>query len=420
MHCLSFDFKSSSQSPSQSHSHSHSTSQNSYPTHPPGVVISSSPDDISEHGKCLCKCLNQTCSLLPWNSNHGTPRSSTTQFSPTLNLSHEYTLALQNTSYNEIRSIIEAQMQVENAIEIEGTDTYHLRLSPVLRPNRDSVHQALQHINHDATLTRLVSTYFDHGENITTLCLMLRQCVSRARTLYAPITDLLQQFPYDPSSIHLSHCNSALDVFVQFDSLDNPFPVPDSPDFKEMHHSFSQLREQLDRHRNKYLSRSRFLHRSTTGSAICLIGSVVGVVVSALVISTHALAAIVGLAAIPLCPCHVPSSLKMKQLERMAQLYAATRSGTFFHINYLDSIVCLVDLLHSTVKDDRNLIRIVLKSGGDIHPIYEVVKYLRNDRTNFFDKLKELEDHIYFCFDAVNKSRANLLDQIQLHQSSNS
>ncbi|KAE8653810.1 Kinase superfamily protein [Hibiscus syriacus] len=244
-------------------------------------------------------------------------------------------------------------MQADNVIEIEGTVTHHLRLTPFLRPRRDSVHQALRHINPDATRTRLVSTYFDHGENITTLCLMLRQCVSRARTLYAPISDLLQELPSDQSSIRLSHCNCALDVFVQFDSLDNPFPSPDSHNFNETHRSFSQLNEQLDHHRNKSLSRLRLLNRSTTVSAICLIGSVIGVVISAVVISTHAVAAIVGLAATPLCPCGVSSSLKMKQLTHKAQLYAATRSGTFFHINYLVSIVCLVDLLHSAVKDDR-------------------------------------------------------------------
>ncbi|KAE8692007.1 Kinase superfamily protein [Hibiscus syriacus] len=311
-------------------------------------------------------------------------------------------------------------MQADNVIEIEGTDTHKLRFSPVLRPSRDSVNQALRHINPDSTLTRLVSTYFEHGESITTLCLMLLQCVSRARALYAPVSDLLHEFPSDLSSIRLSHCNSALGVFVRFDSLDNPFPSPDSHNFNEIHRGFCQLNEQLDHHRNKYLSRLRLLNSATTGSAICLIGSVIGVVISAVVISTHALAAIVGLVATPFCPCGVPSSLKKKQLAHMAQLYGATGSGTFFHINYLESIVCLVDLLHSAVKDDRNLIRIALKSGADIYPVYEVVKYLRNNHNKFFGKLKELEDHIYFCLDAVNKSRANLLDQIQLHQSSNS
>ncbi|MBA0660390.1 hypothetical protein Goklo_012411 [Gossypium klotzschianum] len=406
-------------SPLQTQTRSHSMSQNSCPQHSQGNVASPFPDVLREHENCLCKCLNQICSSLSGNFTDDTPRSSTIQLSPTLNLSHEYSLALQNNSYNEIRHMIEAQMQVENVIEGEGTDTHHLRLSPVLRPNRDCVHQALLHTNPNATLTHLLSTYFDHSENITTLCLMLRQCVSRARTLYAPITYLLQEFPYDPSSIHISHCNSAIDVFTQFDSLDNPFPSPDSHDFNEMHHSFSQLKEQLDHHRNKSLSRFRFLHRATSGSAFCLIGTVVGVAISAVVISTHALAAFVCLVSTSLCPIHVPSHLKKKQLVHMAQLYAAARSGTFFHINYLESIVCLVDLLHSAVKGDRELIRIALKSR-DIYPIYEVVKYLRNSRNKFFDKLKELEDHIYFCFDAVNKSRANLVDQIHPHQSSNS
>ncbi|TYJ39436.1 hypothetical protein E1A91_A04G070600v1 [Gossypium mustelinum] len=387
--------------------------------HSQGNVASPFPNVLREHENCLCKCLNQICSVLSGNFTDDTPSSSTTQLSPTLNLSHEYSLALQNNSYNEIRHMIEAQMQVENVIEGEVTDTHHLRLSPVLRPNRDCVHQALLHTNPNAKLTHLLSTYFDHSENITTLCLMLRQCVSRARTLYAPITHLLQDFPYDPSSIHISQCNSAIDVFTQFDSLDNPFPSPDSHDFNEMHHSFSQLKEQLDHHRNKSLSRFRVLHRATSGSAFCLIGTVVGVAISAVVISTHALAAFVGLVSTSLCPIYVPSHLKKKQLAHMTQLYAAARSGTFFHINYLESIVCLVDLLHSAVKGDRELIRIALKSR-DIYPIYEVVKYLRNSRNKFFDKLKELEDHIYFCFDAVNKSRANLVDQIHPHQSSNS
>ncbi|MBA0746671.1 hypothetical protein Gogos_009169 [Gossypium gossypioides] len=406
-------------SPLQTQTRSHSMSQNSCPQHSQANVASPFPDVLREHENCLCKCLNQICSALSGNFTDDTPRSTTTQLSPTLNLSHEYSLALLNNSYNEIRHMIEAQMQVENVIEGEGPDTHHLRLSPVLRPDRDCVHQALLHTNPNATLTHLLSTYFDHSENITTLCLMLRQCISRARTLYGPITHLLQEFPYDPSSIHISQCNSAIDVFTQFDSLDNPFPSPDSHDFNEMHHSFSQLKEQLDHHHNKSLSRFRLLHRATSGSAFCLIGTVVGVAISAVVISTHALVAFVGLVSTSLCPIYVPSHLKKKQLAHMTQLYAAARSGTFFHINYLESIVCLVDLLHSAVKGDRELIRIALKSR-DIYPIYEVVKYLRNSRNKFFDKLKELEDHIYFCFDAVNKSRANLVDQIHPHQFSNS
>ncbi|PPD80867.1 hypothetical protein GOBAR_DD22218 [Gossypium barbadense] len=190
-----------------------------------------------------------------------------------------------------------------------------------------------------------------------------------------------QVLPYDLSSINLSQCNLAFDIFLQFDSLDNPFPSPESHNFNEMRRSFSLLKEQLDQRLHK--SRSR------------------------------------GLIATPLCPIYIPSHLKKKQLARTAQLDAAS-SGTFFHIKDLDTIVCLVDWLHASVENDRDLVRFGLERGRDIYPIYEVVKHLRNNHNKFFDQLKELEEHICLCFNVVNKFRAKLLNQIHLHQSTDS
>lgn len=226
-------------------------------------------------------------------------------------------------------------------------------------------------------------------------------------------------FPYELSSINQSQCNWAFDVFHQFYSIGNPFPCPDSHNLDEMRRSFSQLKKQLDQHIYKSLSRGRFLQRATTASAICLIGTVVGVVVSAVVISTHALAAVVGLVATPLCPIYVPTHPKKKQLAHMAQLHSASR-GSYFHNKDLDTIDSLVAWLYNAVEGHRQLILIILERDGDIYPIHEVVKQLRNNHKEFFDQLKELEDHIYLCFNAVNKYRAKLLDQIHLPQSSNS
>ncbi|XP_022750425.1 UPF0496 protein At3g19330-like isoform X2 [Durio zibethinus] len=394
MQCLSFNFKSSPSSPSAAH-----------PTSP--------QTQTQSIGYNSCPPLSQG------NSTDGTPRSSATQLSPTFNLTREYTLAVQTNSCIGIRSRIEELLQVENVIENGDMDNHQLCSSQVLQPNRDCVRQALSHSNPKATLTRLVSTYFDHSENITTLCLSLFQCLRRARALYAPINDLLQEFPYDLNSINQSQCNWAFDVFSQFDSLENPFPCPDSHNFNELRRSFSQLKEQLDHRLFKSLSRDRFLHRATTGSAICLIGTVVGVVVSAVVISTHALAAIVGLVATPLCPVYVPSYLKRKQLGHMAQLKAAVM-GTFAHKEDLDTIVCLVDWLYSAVEGDMQLIRFGLERGREIFPIHEVVKHLRNNHIKFFDRLEELEQQMCLCFSAVNEYRAKLLDQVHLNQSSNS
>ncbi|KAK8489606.1 hypothetical protein V6N13_024019 [Hibiscus sabdariffa] len=396
MQCLSFNFNSSAPSFPTS-----PQSQLQSQTHPNG--LNSCPPPHSQG-----------------NSTDGTPRSSTSQISPSFNLSGEYIRALQTTSYNEIRSRIEDQVHIENAIDTEGMeDSSQLRISQVLHPDRESVHQALRHTDPKATLTRLVSTYFDHSEDISTLCLRLYQCVSRARELYAPITELLQVFPSDLNSISLPQCDWAYDTFLQFVSLDNPFPSRDSDNFKEMHRSFSQLKEQLEQSLHKSQSRGRILHRVTTWSAICLIGTVVGVAVTAVVISTHALAAIVGLFATPLCPICVPQHAKKKHIARTAQLDAAA-SGTFFHIKYLDTIVCLVEWLYDSVEQDKKLIRIGLERGREIYPIHVVVEHLNKNYSKIFDQLNELEEHICLCFKDVNESRAKLLKEIHPHQSTDS
>ncbi|KAE8705077.1 putative leucine-rich repeat receptor-like protein kinase [Hibiscus syriacus] len=389
MQCLSFNLNSSAQSfPSSPQS------QHQSQTHPNG--LNSCPPPNSQG-----------------NSTDETPRSSTTQLSPSFNLTDEYTRALQTNSYNEIRSRIEDQVHVENSIETDGMeDSYQLSLSQVLHPNRESVHQALRHTDPKATLTRLVSTYFDHSESISTLCLELYKCISNARFLYGPVTELLQVFPNELSSINHSQCDWAFDIFLKFNSLDNPFPSPDSHNFNEMRRSFSQLKEQLDQRLHKSRSRGRILDRAMTRSAICLIGTVLGVAVTAVVISTHALAAIVGLFATPLCPIYVPSRVQKKHI---AQLDAAA-SGSFFHIKDLDTIVCLVAWLHDSVERDKELIRFGLERGRDIYPIHEVVKHLRNNHGKIFDQLKELEEHICLCFNAINKFRGKLLEQIHLHQ----
>ncbi|RVW51002.1 UPF0496 protein [Vitis vinifera] len=191
------------------------------------------------------------------NSREDTPRS-ISQTSPTVNLTREYTLAVQTNSYNEIWSKIHVRHQDDytNTDPDQDTDgereedVQQLRLAHVLRPDRECVQDALRHARSN-TLTRLVSDYFDHSENTSQLCLLLHRSVHHAHSLYSPLHDLLDILPLDSDSLTQSQCNQAFDVFLQFDSLDNPFPCPDSHNFRDMRRCFSQLKEQLDGHIRK-------------------------------------------------------------------------------------------------------------------------------------------------------------------------
>lgn len=352
------------------------------------------------------------------NSADGTPASSSLP-SPTVNLTREYTSAVQTNSYSEIWSKIHCDNSSYREIEIkqlEGDEELEL-LTQVLHPNRECVVEALSSAR-PSTLINLVSEYFDQSEHTSRMCLLLHHSVQRARYLYAPLHDLLNVLPLDSEfdSITQSQCNRAFEVFLQFDHFENPFPNPNLHSFDNMRSCFSQLKQQLDCHLSRSRSRVRLLRRATVGSAICLIGTAVGVTISAVAIASHALVALV---ACPLLPAFPPFKITKREMAHVSQLDAAAK-GTFLLHNDLDTIDRLVVRLHSEVEGDKFLIRLGLERGREKHPIQEVAKHLHKNHLNFLRQLTDLEEHLCLCFAAINRARSLLLQEIQLHQTHHS
>ncbi|KAF7819336.1 UPF0496 protein [Senna tora] len=355
------------------------------------------------------------------NSTERTPVIST-QSSPALNVSGEFNLAVQADSYNEIRSSLQVfdpstidshQHQVELVDGYDEESSHRQLLAQVLHPDRQCVQEALEQATPN-TLNRLVSTYFDHSETTSELCLILHRSVHLARIMYAPLLEFLRDLPSDSNHLTQSLCDHAFDLFLKFDSQDNPFPSPDSDNFSNVRNCFSDLRQELDRRLRKSRSKLRLLRRATNGSALCFIATTVGVIVSVVVVTTHAFAAI---AAAPLCFANIPLSknTKKKELARLAKLEAAAK-GTYALNKDLDTIDRLVSRLHTAVEGDKLLIRLGLERGKDRHAIQEVLKQLRRNHQNFLHHLDDLEVHIYLCFNFVNKTRSKLLHEICLHQ----
>ncbi|PRQ54360.1 hypothetical protein RchiOBHm_Chr2g0176601 [Rosa chinensis] len=335
---------------------------------------------------------------LPPSQSQGT---STSEGSPARSpLSHEYSLAVESTSYNEIWSKVHVNQQHE-----DGDEEDQLVLERVLQPNRQCVEEALRRAESNS-LTLLVSDYFRHSEDATRLCLLLHRSVYGARHLYAPLHQLLDVFEPD-SSLNQSQCSHALDIFQQFDSHDNPFPAPDSHNFDDTRRLFNDLKQQLDRRLRASRSKIRRIRRANVASAICLIGTAVGVVASAAAITAHALAAFV--VAGPLC---CSGSRANKEVAHMKQVDAAAK-GTCVLNNDLATIDRLARRLHTAVEGDKLLIRLGLERGAqDKHPIQEVLKQLRKSHPNFLHLINELDQHICLCFNTVNRARSLLLQEI--------
>ncbi|MQL92700.1 hypothetical protein Taro_025332 [Colocasia esculenta] len=405
-------------------------------------------------------------------------RSAAASASPTTFnlLAREFTLAIQSRSYAEIWSKIHTFTSSSSAVpgdpasgeqeedrlgRPEGEDggaapsssSAHL-IGEVLRPDRGSVDEALRGAR-PGRLSRLVSDYFDSSEHTSRLCLRLHRCVDRARSIYSPLLELLEVLPtpvataattpassplsssslsqnhhHHPQAQHRLHrhhlsqtqCERAFDTFQEFGAHDNPFPAPgsaeDGASFQEMRCCFAELKQQLDHRLRQVRARARLLHRTAAGSALCLVGAVVGITVSGLLLAVHALPA---LAAAPLLgflrlPLAHPLAAKKRRLrEHIAQLDAAAR-GTYVLNNDLDTIERLVARLHATVESDRVLVSLALSRGrGDHHPLEQVVGQLRRNRRGLLEQLHDLEEHVCLCFAAINRARSLLLQHIHSH-----
>lgn len=311
------------------------------------------------------------------------PSSSTNNASnpsPTFNLSRELAHAFQTPSYHDIRSrvhVVDPPAHLPNQPDIN--DRTELLLSQVLQPNNECVQEALSHAK-PTTLTHLVSTYFQHSESATRLCLNLYQSVHSARHLYTPLFDLFHILPGDSHAIDESLCNLAFDLFLKLDTFENPFSSPESHSFRDTQLCFSQLKHKLDTRLRKSRSRVRLIHHATAG---------------------------------PLCSPYLPHSFKKKELTNISQLNAAAK-GTFVLNKDLDTIDRLVSRLHTGIEYDKLFIRLGLERGRDVYSVQEILKQLRKTHLNLTHQLKDLEDHICLWFTNVNKARSLLLQEIHL------
>ncbi|KAL2334250.1 hypothetical protein Fmac_015463 [Flemingia macrophylla] len=300
----------------------------------------------------------------------------------TPSISREYHLAVHTASYIEIRSNVEAQ-------------SHHLN------PTRERVKEALP--STPTRLTRLLSTFFDHTETASDLCLHLRRTLLHARELHAPLHDLLKTL--DPTHPTPRDCDRALQLLHPFETLQNP--IPDNT-FSAVRAALSALKTLLDRRTAKSLSRLRLFRHAVRGSAVCLVAIAVTVVAATVAATVHALvtlpAAGAGVA-VPVC------ASEKRETARLRQLDAAARCA-YVLSNDLGTIDALVSRLRAAVEADKVLVRLGLERENERYLVQEVIKQLWKSHQGFLLQIEELEEHIFLCFYNINKARLLVLQEI--------
>lgn len=342
------------------------------------------------------------------------PQSSV-QTSPTVNLTRAYTLAVQTPSFGEIWTKIHLDTPSEQNVDVTEVNFEEpLQIEGLLKPSHYDVKEALSEIRVD-TFTQVVSDFFYQSEETAAKCLLLSECMHHARHLCDPLQRLADTFSLDIDvvanySLCKDRCDTALEVFRQFDELENPFPSDDSHSiFKDMHDCYFQLKKQID----LWIENSRSkIHLSRHATAICFLVAVVGVVTCVILIATPVL---VILFATPICPAFIPLKITKKESAHLVQLDDVSRE-TFVLDNYLETLDCLVDPLHNSVEDFKRDVRFVLERSMDKYIIQEVVKQLLRRNKSFLEQLTCLEVHLCLCFTAINRARSILLNYLLVHQ----
>ncbi|XP_073150443.1 UPF0496 protein At3g19330-like [Henckelia pumila] len=354
----------------------------------------------------------------PASQGHSVDNASTSsvQPSPTVNLTREFTLAVETHSYKEIRSIFDQESSFNQNFDVENLEFEEpLLLEQVIQPSREIIQDALSLVE-SYSLAQLVATCFEHSENTSRLYLHLYQRVRKAKHVYTPIHNLLDDLPlevdFDSYSLTHSQCTSAFNIFLQFDGHENPFVPPEPHNFDHLRQSFSQFTKKVDKRLEKTQSRVHLRHHCSKGSSLCIIAAGVGVAVAAVAIATHALVAIV---ASPICPIILQSVTTGKEAVHQKQLNTAAKVAYFIH-KELDTIDRLVALLHSDVENDKFLVHHGVDRGMDKYLIQEVLKQLRRNRSSFAQRLLFLEEHLFLCFASINRARSLLLQGIHAHE----
>ncbi|AES74062.2 transmembrane protein [Medicago truncatula] len=107
---------------------------------------------------------------------------------------------------------------------------------------------------------------------------------------------------------------------------------------------------------------------------------------------------------------------KYNSCEKLYEQIDVAAKGVYIVINDLDTMSRMVKRLADEVEHCREVADICVKNYGHGNGrcviLKMVLREFRDCQTNFMDQLEELEEHIYLCFLAINRSRRQLMQKI--------
>ncbi|MED6180787.1 hypothetical protein PIB30_013680 [Stylosanthes scabra] len=293
----------------------------------------------------------------------------------------------------------------------------------------DPRQENIAHMAHTTKLHHLLLNYFESTLEACHCCDRILQGLHSVRHSYRTIKRVLKI-----SKMVLHNNGDQQQQQIQNDVIYRElasFAMHNNPLSIQFHHIHQRFMELLHRLRSKRVK----IQRKLTWKKICkklggigLVAAHSAVVVALLVFCFHS---IVGLVAAPgilggLVGVSMKRLFKGKNnkngrirrssyCERLCEQLDVAARGVYIVINELKTVSRMVMRLHDEVEHRRLIARVCLSNYGKPEILRQVLRDLHHNQSSFLDQLDELEDHIYFCFLTINRSRSLLLQHITTH-----
>eukprot|EP00252_Welwitschia_mirabilis_P024448 TRINITY_DN7266_c0_g1_i1.p1 TRINITY_DN7266_c0_g1~~TRINITY_DN7266_c0_g1_i1.p1 ORF type:complete len:368 (+),score=41.53 TRINITY_DN7266_c0_g1_i1:246-1349(+) len=334
--------------------------------------------------------------------------------------SAEYNEIVETSSYRHFRSKIQQMIDFpyEGQCAASSSDDSQRcsreLVAELLSPDEEYINAILEQriLIKNPELANLVSNYFSNGENASIFCIHLLHCLRKAGSSCTRLNGIMESIR-DVYDLTLEQYSALFMEFCSFMKGENPFPQSVLEKFQTINESFGCSLGQLKQHHHQVCKKLGCLHRFRIGSALCLVGICVGVVIVAIVIAMHALVAIAGLFSLPIVFFRKFQFKSVKSLRRHCSQVDAAMRGTYILSKDIDTLSRLVRRLHNDFEHSRTLIQFCLQRRGEKHPVQEVVKELQKHGTNFTKSIEDVKNHVCVCLMTINRVRKLLVKEIR-------
>ncbi|KAF5740892.1 hypothetical protein HS088_TW11G00972 [Tripterygium wilfordii] len=349
-----------------------------------------------------------------------------------LSVNEEYVQAFRTKSYMEMWGKVQGQIRKTS---IDGIDRlsassshpFYQHLSEcLLEPRQETLIQMIE----DSKFHGLLLDYFEASLEACNVCELILRSVHQARTNDRRIKKVMklckkaQCTKTDSSSQVLSQVvtGSVFRELTAFALLKNPLSYISPVQFREIHDSNLQLLDRLTLKEKKMRRRVKLNRICKKIGGFSLIFAHSALMIALIVISLHSIIGIVAAPGLMACSLASLKSTKNKVVgERTAtrlleaftaQLDMAAR-GTFTLINDFDTMSRLARRLHDEIEHCRDVADMCIKNGK-AEILKEAVREFQMHQSCFLEQSQELEEHVYLCFNTINRSRRLVIQEIMV------